>query len=206
MRALSREHADGWGIAAHTGRDWHIARGTECAADSQRYAELASAETQLMIAHVRKKTVGGTSLANTHPFHRDGFILAHNGTIAPAAVAALAGETSAEHRGQIAGDTDSERLFAFVRTQIDRSSSDVERGVSAAVRMLAALGDIGSASFLFSCGQRLYAHRHGRSLFTLERADGTAIASEPLSDDPWREVDEGALLVIDTTRVYSIAA
>src|SRR5688572_7212074 len=80
LRTLSREHADGWGVAMHDGAAWQVERGTMCAADSERFAELARFETQLAIAHVRKATVGSTALANTHPFQRDGFVFAHNGT------------------------------------------------------------------------------------------------------------------------------
>jgi predicted glutamine amidotransferase len=81
-------------------------------------------------------------------------------------------------------------------------AGDVERGVREAARALRALGDVGAASFLFSDGERLYAHRSGRALFALERGDdrrrtrSIAIASEPLTDEAWREIEPGALLVV----------
>ena len=201
LRALSTEHADGWGIARHDGF-WRIERGTSCAARSERFDACARDEARLAIAHVRKATVGCTTLANTHPFHRDDCVLAHNGTITK--VDALVARTAPVH-AQYDGDTDSERLFAFVRTHVDEAG-DAERGVCAAVRSLRALGDIGSTTFLFATPTQLYAHRAGRALFTLTRAGATMIASEPLTTEPWVEIAEGALVVLDTFSVHALAA
>lgn len=201
LRALSTEHADGWGIATHD-RAWQVERDTSCAAVSERYDALARRPARLAIAHVRKKTVGCTSIANTHPFRRDDYVLAHNGTITN--VAALLTRIAPEHM-TFEGETDSERLFAFVRTHVD-TAADVERGVCAAVRALRALGDIGSTSFLFATSSQLYAHRAGRSLFTLARHEATMIASEPLSDEPWTEIADGAVVVLDTFAVHALAA
>src|SRR5689334_12138923 len=81
LRLLAREHADGWGIAHRASHGWTIERETASAASSDRYATLSARPARLAIVHVRKATVGGLALANTHPFSRDGLVLAHNGTI-----------------------------------------------------------------------------------------------------------------------------
>jgi len=193
LRALSRKHPDGWGIAVHTSNDWTIHRSTACAAECARFGELTEGVTsRLMIAHVRQKTVGPTSLANTHPFRRGRIVLAHNGTIKD--IAALAARTSAARAAEVEGDTDSERLFAFILTCID-AAGDVGRGVEAAVRDLHALGEIGSASFLLSDGERLYAHRLGRSLFVLRRTGAVLVASEQLTGETWQELPERSVNV-----------
>ena len=197
LRALSREHPDGWGVAVHTANEWVVHRSTSCAADCARYGELAEGvAAKLVVAHIRQKTVGATALANTHPFRRGPFVFAHNGTIKD--VTLLVARSSPARLAQIEGETDSERLFAFVMTYVD-AAGDVERGVAAAVRALHALGEIGSASFLLSCGARLYAHRLGRSLFVLARVGAIVIASEQLTADPWLELPERALVVVDST-------
>ncbi|HEY3592707.1 MAG TPA: class II glutamine amidotransferase, partial [Polyangiaceae bacterium] len=80
-----------------------------------------------------------------------------------------------------------------------------------------------TCTFLLSDGDRLYAHRSGRSLFMLERSPGSAVrveresmetgavvetawsparhailvASEKITDEPWQPVDEGTLLRVD---------
>jgi predicted glutamine amidotransferase len=203
LRELSREHADGWGIAVRDNEAWTVDRGTACAALCSKFAELTDRKTRLMIAHVRKATVGKTSIANTHPFRRDGFVLAHNGTLRD--VPQVVEGCSAERLAQIEGDTDSERLFAFILTRID-TTGDVARGVALAVRDLHAAGDPGSASFLLSCGSKLYAHRAGRTLFTLARGNATLVASEQLTDEAWVEIAERAVVVIDAASTLSIAA
>jgi glutamine amidotransferase len=203
LRTLSLEHVDGWGVALRDADDeWRIERSTACAAASERYAEIARCETRLVIAHVRKRTVGACSLENTHPFRRDGLVFANNGTLPD--VNALVARTAPEELARIEGETDSERLFAFVLTEI-AAAGDVARGVTTAVRALHGL-DLGSASFLLSCGAQLYAHRAGRSLFTLARDAAMMVASEPLTDEPWLEIPERSLVVLDTTSAHALAA
>ena len=206
LRTLSTEHPDGWGVALRTQDGWMLHRSTECAARCAKYDELVDqVATRLLVAHVRQKTVGEAKLANTHPFRRGGFVFAHNGTVK--AVAALVARTSAARLAEIEGDTDSERLFAFLLTRVDEAG-DVARGLVTGVAELHALAELGSATFLFSCGERLYAHRLGRSLFTLvrhtaheERRTAAAIvASERLTDEAWLEVPERTLVAIDVAR------
>jgi len=194
LRALSHEHRDGWGVAIQTGAGWRIDRDTTTAAACARYLELASTDATLAIAHVRNRTVGETSLSNTHPFRRGRFVFAHNGTVRD--LAAVVVRSAPEQLAAIEGDTDSERLFAFVLTHIDEAG-DIARGVAAAVRALHAITDVGSVNFLLSCGARLYAHRLGRSLYTLRRDDVSVVASEPLTDEPWLELGERQLVVLD---------
>jgi len=202
LRVLSNEHADGWGLALRRNDVWTIKRSTTCAARCADYAGLDQ-EAVLAIAHIRKKTVGELSLANTHPFQRGRFVFAHNGTVDTAPLVAA---TAAEHTASLIGTTDSEKLFMFVLTHIDRTG-EVTSGVTAAVRALHALGSIGSASFLFSAGDRLYAHRLGRALYTTQRRGVALIASEPLTDnDRWTEIAERQLVVLERPQPSGILA
>lgn len=194
LRALAREHRDGWGIALRSAADWVIHRGIESAEESSRFAEVADgAAGQVVIAHVRQKTVGTTALANTHPFRRDAFVFAHNGNIT--AIPAVAARASTRRLAEIEGETDSERLFAMILTHVD-GEGDVERGVVSAVSELHALGPIGATNFLLSCGRRLYAHRDGRSLYALTTSN-VVIASERLTDEAWQELPERSLVVVE---------
>jgi glutamine amidotransferase len=204
LAALSREHPHGWGIASSDQSGWSLHKNDSCAASCASYDRLATTVTSsLAIAHVRQKTVGGTSLTNTHPFRRGRFVLAHNGTVSD--VEALVRRCSARRLAEIEGETDSERLFAFVASRVDEST-DVETGVAQAVRELHRVRNVGAVSFLFSDGEHLFAHRWGRTLYlllrspegekTARRARSVTIASEKLTDEPWQEVAEGALLAI----------
>ncbi len=186
LRELSKEHCDGWGVALSREGRWDVHRNTTCAALCPQFAE-QTGEASLVIAHVRKKTVGELSLANTHPFQHGAYVFAHNGTVDTSRF-----EISAKRSAEITGSTDSEKMFAFLLTQLDRYN-DLHRAVGA----LHALGDIGSASFLFSDGVHLYAHRSGRQLWATTRGEVAMVASEPLSDhDTWNELPEKSLVQI----------
>ena len=75
----------------------------------------------------------------------------------------------------------------------------------AAVRGLHAAVGLGSLSFLLSCGRRIYAHRLGRALHVLfrhgeadaRRPPSAVVASEPLTDEAWRELPERSLHVLE---------
>ncbi len=196
LRGLSPEHPDGWGVAARVGESWKVEKGLACAARCDRHTETVSTlETSLAIAHVRKATVGSIGWDNTHPFVRGDFVLAHNGTVRD--LAPLTARTAPEHTAAVRGDTDSERVFAFVLTCID-DTGDFGRGMRAAVRLLGEL-EKSSVTLLVSDGASLFAYRRGRSLYALARGRGARVpaaffASEPVTDEPWLEVPEGALV------------
>src|SRR3569833_2601823 len=79
LRVLSEEHADGWGIALRRNEMWTVKRSTTCAARCASYAGLDQ-ETVLTITHIRKKTVGDLSLANTQPNQHNQNKNTHNNT------------------------------------------------------------------------------------------------------------------------------
>lgn len=205
LGALSREHPDGWGLALSDGEAWTLHKSVRAAAACELYERVArEARASLAIAHVRQKTVGETALENTHPFVRGRFVLAHNGTVNAAST--LATHSSPERLAELRGQTDSERLFAFLMSFVD-AARDVAEGLCRAVRVLLAERDPGSVNFLLSDGDTLYAFRFGRTLHLLERrAQGAGasrrtpsvtLASERLTDEPWTEITQGTLLAVE---------
>jgi glutamine amidotransferase len=224
IATLSEEHADGWGLAIHDApaREWKVHKGIEPASKDARFHEAAvGSKGEVLVAHVRKKTVGPTSMANTHPFLRGKWVFAHNGTVKDQAH--LRARTSAERLREVEGETDSEVLFAFFLTRLDDAGEDdFEKALAASVRELRARRDFGAFNFLLSDGRVTYAHRFGRTLFLLERGpldevrvdrtsvDGTVVhtpwsqrriavfvASERITDEPWQEISEGVLLRVE---------
>ena len=251
LARLSREHPDGWGVAAHGGREslappsftaqgaegstaergWRLHKGTERASECSRFQAIAahSAGTML-VAHIRQKTVGPTSVENTHPFLRDGWVFAHNGTIKDQDF--VRERVSAARRAEVQGQTDSELLFAHLLTRLDEAGFTEMRGAGTleqrdgATRVIAEVTtalrerNVGAFNFLLSNGALCFVHRFGRTLFLLERRPrgpeeggreestrtlkswverrhAVLVASERLTDEPWVEVPEGALLRID---------
>ncbi|AKV04129.1 Glutamine amidotransferase, class-II [Labilithrix luteola] len=182
LATLSREHPDGWGIAIHdpeaaaSSGSWDLYKGTERAGEDVRFHEIAArSRGHVLVAHIRQKTVGPTLLENTHPFSRDGWVFAHNGTVQ--ATDYLRERSSAGRLAEIAGQTDSELLFAYLLTRLDErglSRLDGEASRQAATETIAAVtaelreARIGAFNFLLSDGVTCFAHRCGRSLFLLE--------------------------------------
>jgi predicted glutamine amidotransferase len=210
LAALGREHADGWGIAVHEAASgWSIAKRASGADGDPEYEAAASqARGSLLVAHVRRRTVGGLSLQNTHPFRHGDWVFAHNGTIERLSELHDAiGEGSVT---PIHGETDSEVLFAFLMAKLGsqpgglqaRTRFVTEMVLARAVEDLASIDGLGSATFILSDPGALYAYRHGRPLFLLERrvddqTDAILVASEPVTEDePWNQIGEGTLIAI----------
>jgi predicted glutamine amidotransferase len=101
-------HAHGWGLALYEGRVAHVFRepAPACESPLAEFVRDHPIKTLLAIAHVRRKTRGKVSLANTHPFIRElwgrTFVFAHNGTVKDAFELKLGafrpmGQTDSEH-------------------------------------------------------------------------------------------------------------
>ena len=230
MAALSREHRDGWGLAVFDGdaSTWRLDKGVACAGEDERFHRLAlGSRGEMLVSHVRQKTVGETSLVNTHPFERGRWVFAHNGTVKD--VAWMRAQCSPERLAEVRGETDSEQLFAWLLTRLDEAgvahspaSAETDRALRAAVRAARERPSFGAYNFLLSDGVTLYAHRFGRTMHLLERGphdavrtrrashDGTVVetpwsrrrsavfvASEKMTDEPWQHIEDGTLLRLE---------
>lgn len=179
------------------------------------------------IAHVRRATVGRPSLENTHPFVHGIWIFAHNGTVPnfERVRERLLPALNEQQRNEIRGTTDSEHLFRYLLTlwqyhperplmEILRDGLDQVVAWSQEVDAKARI----SLNLLWTNGDLLVGSRLNRTLWYLER-DGLArcqicgqthvhhdpkrhyraveIASEPITNESWREVPEGTLFAVD---------
>src|SRR5499426_1100684 len=83
LSCLSQEHPDGWGVAVYRpSHRWIVEKSPICASQDARFGEVATTcHGEILIGHVRKRTVGESTFANTHPFGSDRWVFAHNGTI-----------------------------------------------------------------------------------------------------------------------------
>jgi glutamine amidotransferase len=232
LAALSREHRDGWGVAVFDEQagGWQLEKGIACAGEDERFHRLAvGSRGEVLVSHVRRKTVGETSLANTHPFERERWVFAHNGTIED--LAWLRAQTSRQRLAELRGETDSELLYAWLLTRLDdagstegRATPETDRALGGAVRLARERPHFGAFNFLLSDGNTMYAHRFGRTLHLLERGPhdairsrrtsrdgmvvetpwsqrrtGVFVASESMTDEPWQVIEEGMLLRIERT-------
>ena len=187
-------------------------------------AEFASQAKEVLsrtfIAHIRFASTGALEQRNTHPFEQQGRLFAHNGVIEDL-------QTLEDHLGEamrlVGGETDSERFFALITTEIAAREGDVAAGIKAACTWIAANLPIFAINFVLSTADGLWALRYPQThpLYVLERDPGSplkhssklgssvrsqegqhrplvVIASERMDDDPgWRQLACGELLHID---------
>ncbi len=176
-----------------------------------------------VVAHVRHATVGAARIENTHPFADGPWAFVHNGTVPgfaqlrPRLLALL----PPARRAAIRGDTDSEHIFQYLldlRARApERALSDVLReGLRQIVqwcREIEPAAGIG-LNVILTDGARMVGSRLGRTLYYVEREGvqdceicgfphvhhdphrryrAVVVASEPISQEDWREVPEQSI-------------
>jgi glutamine amidotransferase len=179
LRVQSREHPDGWGVAWYSSAVPHVVRSLSAAHADREFDRVGDfVRSPTVVAHVRKASVGGLSLENTHPFLLGRWTFVHNGTVPawekvrPHLEALL--EPSLRRR--LRGETDSERCFALFLTQLSRRADPEAAPFDAAARALCetvswvraltaqATPEPPATTFLLTDGAMLLACRHGRTL------------------------------------------
>jgi predicted glutamine amidotransferase len=153
-------HADGWGLAFYEGRAARVFLDPEPACDSPLARFIASnpIKTLLAIGHIRKRTHGPTTLANTHPFVRElwgrHWVFAHNGKLRKMRSIQLG-------RFQPIGTTDSEHAFCVLLERLRSSFDGYPERTSDLYRVIAEagaeIGAHGSFNFLLGDGRHLFA-------------------------------------------------
>src|SRR6201996_292791 len=125
------------------------------------------------VAHVRYASTGAHTLANTHPFLQDGRLFAHNGVVqgldrldqrlAELGAAAL-----------VAGQTDSERVFALITAETRRLGGDVGAGLVGAIGWIAGQLPVYAVNLVLATATDLWALRYPdtHELYVLDRPAG----------------------------------
>jgi predicted glutamine amidotransferase len=192
----SREHKDGWGIAAY-GADPlpSVARGlsaAHCDPDFQRVSSLVSART--VVAHLRLASVGPVELDNAHPFLHRRWSFVHNGTLRNFARHQESVESliRPDLRSLIRGATDSERCFYLFLTRLSARRSldgmvpveEVARALAETMSLVSAITDESaevrsSMNFLVTDGEVMVASRRNRTLFFSDGRRNNVLTGNP---------------------------
>ena len=136
-------HADGWGIAWYPNGEPEVERRAFAAYQDFHFSAAAERTfAKTVVAHIRKATVGNSSVKNTHPFRYARWIFAHNGTLTAFEKirARMEGETRPkllEHRH---GDTDSELSFFWLLTRMAEADIDLESFSPDLSRLMTVMG------------------------------------------------------------------
>jgi glutamine amidotransferase len=186
----SREHKDGWGIAAYEEEARPlVAHGLGPAhadPDFERVSSRVSSRT--VLAHVRLASVGAVERSNTHPFTHGRWSFVHNGTVRNFARHQLEVEAliRSDLHACLKGTTDSERCFYLFLTRLAarqplEGPSRVENvawALAETMGLVSALtdepgGQRSSMNFLVTDGDVMVATRRHRTLFLSDTAPET---------------------------------
>lgn len=166
-------HADGWGLALYEGNAARVFLEPSPAAASPlaRFVAENPIKTLLAIGHVRRRTRGKPSLANTHPFVRElwgrYWVFAHNGTLPDVRKKKLG-------RFQPIGTTDSEHACCLLLNRLCSAFPTYPTRVSelwqAVADLGAELGRGGTFNFLLGDGRHLFARCATRLAYIVRKA------------------------------------
>ena len=157
---------DGWGVAYYDGADIRLIKDAGAANDSDwlRFVSQHDLRSAIVMAHIRKATVGARSYRNAQPFVREMagrmHCFAHNGGM-PGLLEAAAFRSS---RFAPVGETDSEQAFCALLEDLASlwikpgEVPPMEARLNIVTAFAARLRQLGPANFLYSDGDALFAH------------------------------------------------
>jgi predicted glutamine amidotransferase len=134
---------------------------------AQKARELHS---RTFIAHIRYASTGAIAPQNTHPFEQENRLFAHNGVIED--LGALERELG-PHMRLVNGETDSERFFALITREIERTG-DVGEGIVGAAEWVSEHLPVFALNLVLITEGDLWALRYPdvHELHVLERVAG----------------------------------
>ena len=188
------EHDSGWGMAVYEradGEEPEVVRFPRAAHMDGSFHGATDRRGRIFNVHVRRATMGGLMLENTHPFQLANYTFGHNGTVL------LFSRLLDPDVRRPAGQTDSEHLFNHLMCQFD--DGDVVSSLRRAMTAVVDRSPFSGVNFLFSDGERLFAYRLGVfELHWLARPGQLLVASERLTaGEPWHTVEQDVLLTLD---------
>lgn len=168
----SRREPDGTGLGTfeQDGRPV-LAKQPLAAYEDQAFAtEAREVCSRTFVAHVRYASTGAVAPQNTHPFEQYRRLFAHNGVLGE--LERLEDELG-EMMKLVQGDTDSERFFALISHEIERTG-DVGEGIARAARWVARNLPVFALNLVLISSSELWALRYPdvHELYVLERTAG----------------------------------
>lgn len=157
---------DGWGVGYYEGKDVRLVKGVEPASESDwvRFIEMQDIRSAIVMAHIRKATMGELAYRNAQPFVRElagrAHIFAHNGWLPEIRNA----PQFCSRRFTPVGETDSEQAFCALlerMLKVWRTAGVIpplEHRLSVVAEFAAELRNLGPSNFLYSDGDTLFAH------------------------------------------------
>lgn len=157
---------DGWGIVFTQPRDGYLFEEPAAASTSPLEKMVANhaPPSTLVLAHVRRASIGDPALWNTHPFRRivngQACHFAHNGDL-PELKVRYQGSATAKN---CVGDTDSELAFLLLLERLSAllPTAHAQDRFAKFTDFCSEMRAFGTANFLYAEGEALYVHAHKR--------------------------------------------
>jgi len=152
-------HRDGWGFSVYQkGKVKIYERSNQDASQDKKYDQtvnkILKIDSQIIIGHLRKASVGENNAKNNHPFVYKNFSFCHNGKILESDKIKI----KAKFKKSIKGSTDSERLFYFILGNLT-TSIKLKVDFIKAIKKIKKDFDYTGLNLLFSNGRKLIAIR-----------------------------------------------
>jgi len=225
LAAQSRRNPDGTGLGVFDAEGRPELRKQPMAAwqDREFACEAHEMTGTTFLAHVRYATTGTLDAANTHPFLQQGRMFAHNGVVEDLDL--LDDRLSFLGASElVAGQTDSERVFALITAAIRARNGNIGAGLVDAIGWVADNLGLYALNVLLSTATDVWALRYpdSHTLYVLDRRErpgpgaatfdlrthriharsehltalpSVVFASEPMDDDPaWRLLEPGEMV------------
>lgn len=219
-------HNDGWGLVAYDRKDNIVIHGKEplSAANNPAFEALiekiSHIDPSIVIGHLRKASVGGNKIENTHPFFVDGWTFCHNGSIG--VKDDMAGLVlDAEYASKRKGETDSETFFLYYLQSLKGTASTnpaiLQQKLVDLINLIRTTRDYTALNLLVTNGKTLFAVREANeknawvkkenlcdyyyTLFLGKSTDkkSTIVCSQKLDLDgmSWSEIPNHSLLAVN---------
>ena len=173
-----KPHEHGWGVAEYPDGVPVLEKQAWAAYHGEHFKKAAArVYAKIVIAHVRRATVGVPDIKNTHPFTHGHWAFAHNGTVPNFDLVrdALIDELDPLQRNEIQGNTDSEFVFRYLLSAWGRAPGlplveILQRGLGRVVETCQAIDAdaLIGLNVLWSDGTHLVGSCLGRPLWYLE--------------------------------------
>ena len=164
----SGPHRDGWGVGFVYENDASVLREPLSAytSDWLAFVQAQNPKSHIIIAHIRRATVGSRILRNTQPFARElagrMHLFAHNGMVHDIGH----DPRFVTRRFRAIGDTDSEHAFCALLERLaplwESGMPTLEERLGIVADFAADLRGLGPANFVYTDGDTLFAHGHRR--------------------------------------------
>jgi predicted glutamine amidotransferase len=203
-----RPNPDGWGFAySHQNKINLIKSASPAFADKSFITEAKKIKSNLLFAHVRRKSHGKVHIENSHPFISDKWLFMHNGNIPNLRrfKVRLRRTLPKEIILKTRGSTDSEFLFRYFLLLLNKEKNcDVEcalNNIHSIINQLIGLIDakdldLLALNFILTNCNFLIGFKRNRSLYYCYAYEGILISSERLGiKADWNEVPENHFIV-----------